>query len=88
MAIPADTSGVLHWSVSSPAKTTWDMFYLRESQTEYLRGSECELPLEAGRNEIYFRFRLSDLHGPLRIRPRTPGKYVLHELELRSVALD
>jgi hypothetical protein len=88
MPIPADTSGVLHLSIDSPAETVLDVLYLRESQSQYVRGNSFELPLQAGRNEVYFRFHLPDLHGRLRVRPWTPGTYVLHELELRSIALD
>ena len=72
--------------ITSPSRSMMSVFYKHEQDADYTRRNSCLVPLNAGRNQVFFEIDQPRLRGPLRIRPGDhPGRYTLQALEVRAL---
>lgn len=90
LLLPAFAVGrrlVIQAVLDSPVATTAQMFYLTAGQTTYKAAQSQAVPLETGRNVIYFRLDRPNLADPIRFDPGTEaGVYMLESMTARALA--
>lgn len=89
MLLPAFVQGqkfVIEATLTSPAATTMQIFYLRKGQTSYNEGQSQSAALVPGRNVVYFRFDAPDIIDPLRVDiGATAGDYLIESMVARTI---
>lgn len=87
MLLPAFIQGkrfIIKATLTSPAATQMQLFYLRKGQTSYSDAQSQVAQLVPGPNEVYFRFDAPDMTDPLRLDIGTaPGDYILESMVAR-----
>lgn len=73
---------LLHVEISAPRATVLCVWYQTRVARKFVPRNGCYLPLPAGRSDLCFEIRVDEVEGPLLIRPGSPGRYVLHALEI------
>jgi hypothetical protein len=72
-------------TISSPAETNIQLFYLTAGQTAYDENHSVVAHLTAGSNVVYFHIDDSNLAGKWRLDPGDkPGDYLLQSFEVRG----
>lgn len=76
--------GVLRIVMTSPAATTFQVFYTQDPKNIFFERASLTWPVVKGRNEIYMRLPDFVPFDRLRIDPgKKPGQYVIEKLDLR-----
>jgi hypothetical protein len=82
--VPAGAELALRVDITAPAPTSLTIFFQLSDDRRFARVHAANVALAAGRNDVRFRVRTSDLWGPLKLHLGADGAYVLHAIEARS----
>jgi hypothetical protein len=75
----------MHIDITVPSATSVNLFFQLEGARTYSRARCLDLPLPAGRNDVFVVLKEKGIRGALLLRPgRVLGRYTLHALEFRS----
>ncbi len=83
----AGVPALAHITITSPAQTTLQMFYLKKGQSEYVESQTASCELKAGRNAVLLELPEAGWTGRLRIDPgMVPGEYTIENVVIKAAS--
>lgn len=75
---------IVHISLTASQETEMQFYYTTANQSEFTAAFSRTLPVQTGRNQLFFRIPQPGIGDKIRLDPgKTPGDFVLHELRIQ-----